>query len=756
MKTNFTVFRKSYLFIVALQLFSSAIFAEGSRELNASTSVDAFRVFLSYTEPAGAAAPGVVGWYRVTDQDYIEAKNSFYVFARAGEKICLASSALGLGGQTTPTFVRRGSIRLYSPFGILVMDTTRPDVATNAGLMPAGVGSKLKENQGPFGLYSGGGGLGYKAIVYTVPIGGDGIYRVEMISPRSDQSSSEYSIPNPGLVPRASADFNQYSNNACISAFDISVMNIQPHVVTGLPDSTLKLGRVYAEYMSLTGGRLERTINVTPAPNKEKYYYTQEYTLKILTYEGYRYDVSVDGMAPYGYFIYPDNVGVQLADGVTPAYESITYQPLAVVNRRVFKPSDPETSFERKHKMFLNEPDNAMPSTALSNNTLAWLYASYVASSYNYTLTYVLNQIPNPMSGWFRFDFPVDGVRYRITVDASNDNIFGNLNDTTLVGVTTTGINYLWWTGLDGNGAIVPSTAPTCLPVKIELLQGEMHIPLADVEMFRGGIQIKRINGGGTLPDYSIHWNDLPLNDNNNINPTYIKKTPQYGVSSASFAHRWEKQESIVNTIIVNATPVPTHTTDYGDNRYIDNWAFDTTNSKIYNGFICFSLLNINFLSFTIHKDQMQWELNNSNVTGNFIVEHSNDGITYKSIGTVTSKANKMGYDFTKSSNFEQGYFRIKLYTGTNTIYSKVMRVKEATSEISLYPNPANDYIIITSKDKGFKKLAIITIDGKIVMQKNIQNNEIIKVKQLPQGSYVAQLTNAHRETQFVKFQILK
>ncbi len=746
------VFKKCYLLLLALHFFASTIFAEGSRELNASMSNDAYRVFLSYTEPAGAAAPGVVGWYRITDLDYIEGKNSFYVYAKEGEKICLASSALGLGGLSSP-FVRRGSIKLYSPLGVLLMDTTKPDVATGAGLITAGVGSKQRENDGPFGLHNGGGGKGYKPIIFTVPLGGEGIYRVEIISPRSDQNSSEYTNPASGLaglVPKAKDDFNQYSNNACISAFDISVMNVQFNVGTGLMDSTLKLGRVYADYMSLTGGRLNRVV----AGNN--YYFTQEYTLKILTFEGYRYDVSVNGMAPYGYFIYADNVGMQLVDGITPAYESIAYQGAGVTpltNRRVMKPGDPETNFEHKHKMYFNEPDNTMPNTATSNGNTVWLYKDWVTTNYNYTLTYILNQTPNPMAGWFRFNFPIEGVRYRVIVDVSNDNIFGNLNDTTITSITTNGINYLWWSGLDGNGAAVPNTV--CIATKIELLQGEMHVPLADVEMFRGGIQIKRINGGGTLPDYNIHWNDLPLNDNTELGsptPPYMKKTPNYGVSSASFAHRWEKQQNNV----VNYSNNPTHTIDYGDNRYMDNWAFDTSNSKIYDGFICYNLLNIDFVDFSLNKNQLQWEVNNNAVNGTFTVEHSFDGKAYYSIGSVLSIANKITYAFTKNNNLEQGYFRIKLHTGVKTIYSKVIRLKNTITRMNLYPNPANDYIVINYDDKAIQKLTIFTIDGKVVMEKTVHNNEVIKVKHLLKGAYVAQLTNTNKEAQFIKFQISK
>jgi Secretion system C-terminal sorting domain len=719
MKKNF--YYSFLLMLSSVFLCINSTYAEGSRDLNLSTSIDAYRVMLSYAKPVTGSTSSV-GWYRITALDSLEARNSFFVYAKEGEQIAVASSALGIG--TT------GAIKLYSYTGSLLFHWTAPG-SLGEGRMPAGAGSKRIENQGPNGLDSGGLG-GYRPLIYTVPTGGTGIYRVEFISPdETNGSTSSYSVS--GLMPRANADFVQQTTNVLIAAFDVSIIS----------GGALIKGRMFTEFMSLTGGELRRSSGPL------RYYFTENYTVYILNHQGYKYEMSVNGLAPYGYFLYADDVGMQLNDGVTPAYESTSYSPTRPNNRRIFRTEEPETDFEHHHKIFMNMPDPTMPDSATRNGVKSWLLTPLNPASYSYTLTYVLQQIPNPYSGWFRFNFPTNGTRYRVFIDLNGDGVFGNGNDVILSGTTTSGVNYLWWDGLDGAGVAVPTSV--CVAAKIEFISGEIHLPLADAEMFRKGIQIKRLNGGGTVPNYNIHWNDLPLNDNTNIYGTYVKKTPAYGTSSFGFTHRWEVNETGVANYFDS-----THRILYGDNRFMDNWAYDTSNVKTYLAFICGSLLNTKFVHFSIHNKMLLWEIDNTS-RGKFDIEYSADGIYFTSIWQTTCVDALLKYSFTASS-LNTGFYRIKYTSTANKItYSEIIKTTSATnSGITIYPNPAKDYIDIKGVTGTYMNIQITNSCGELVVtEKNIANSRL-SVKKLPSGTYFVKINDAQNNLlKTLKFQIV-
>jgi hypothetical protein len=717
MKTNFFLI---LLFTTASLLFTGSLRAEGSRELNNSTRTDAFRIFLSYTNPV-TGTTSTPGWYRITSLDSIEARNYFYVYARVGDSICVASSALGVGTS--------GAIQIYGPGGALLQTYTAPQTIggiPNHGLMPSGAGSKAIENQGPFGLYNGGTG-GYRPL--TIVAATAGVYRITFISPDPASSASNY-FNNPTLVPRANADFNQTTNNTLISAFDVSIIK----------NGVIVPGRMFTDYMSLSGGDLRRTNGGI------SYYFTEYFTLRVLTREGYRYNVSYNGVAPYGYFIYADNVGMQLNDGINPAYESIIYQPTRPANRRIFKPGDPETDYETKHKIFFNEPDNTMPATATSGGATTWLYSTWSATTYNTTVTYLLTQIPNPLSGYFQFGFTVPGVRFKIYLDLNKDNIYGNAQDYILSGITDTPATYLYWDGLDSSGNPVTLGALDCYNMKIEFLSGEMHIPLTDAENFRNGLEIARLNGNNTSvrPDSTVHWNDLPLNDNTNLSGSFVKRTPAAGVWSNGGVHRWERTEP-ASPPTFGYTGSPTHpsTVYYGDNRYMDTWAYDTLNSKIYTGFLCYSILGDMIGSVGIQNNGSRYLLNWKQLqdgAGGFTVDYSYNGTQFYTAKTLNAQNRNyvFGYDVTALAQGQPRiFFRIVYTNGAKKEISPIKSIKqEGITRLQVLQNTGSIQLI-TQNMSAPLSIRISDAGGRIITRQQAHfNSSTVSTSQFQPGVY--------------------
>lgn len=77
--------------------------------------------------------------------------------------------------------------------------------------------------------------------------------------------------------------------------------------------------------------------------------------------------------------------------------------------------------------------------------------------------------------------------------------------------------------------------------------------------------------------------------------------------------------------------------------------------------------------------------------------------------------------------------------------YNNVGINENLNNACNIYPNPANDIINIELNNNSYSIINIISIDGKIVMEKNIENaNQKFDVSNLKSGIYFIRLTNAN------------
>jgi hypothetical protein len=72
-------------------------------------------------------------------------------------------------------------------------------------------------------------------------------------------------------------------------------------------------------------------------------------------------------------------------------------------------------------------------------------------------------------------------------------------------------------------------------------------------------------------------------------------------------------------------------------------------------------------------------------------------------------------------------------------------------SDLRVYPNPANDYIVFNSTEQSI--VSIYTIEGKKVMEKLVKANGSINIQELTSGQYIAKVKigNNERTLRFMK-----
>ncbi len=170
------------------------------------------------------------------------------------------------------------------------------------------------------------------------------------------------------------------------------------------------------------------------------------------------------------------------------------------------------------------------------------------------------------------------------------------------------------------------------------------------------------------------------------------------------------------------------------------------------------SLLPVTLNSFTgIATDkqvQLNWETTAEINSDAFIIERSTDGTAFVAIDKINAVNNNTGnkYGYTdKTANSGKNYYRLKMLDNDGHFeYSKTILVKTAVSitdnTISMYPNPARDYIIINHLHAGNNdQVQLVNLHGTIILRKQLAAGSFqtrIDVSSLPKGVYEMVWTN--------------
>ena len=405
--------------------------------------------------------------FRTDTNGGIPRRTIIKVYANAGETIDLGSSAVGRGG---------GRINYRDPSGTA-------GSCDAAGL----IANRAEEAAGP------GDGTGgtFVPCRVTVGAGQDGIWEVDFVSP--DVNSGANPPPIAGT-----ANWTQGSAGM-VAAWDVTVRNS-----AGTPI----LGRVYANYYAFNIGGNGRSLS-------------SEFF--VLTKEGYRYSIDLNGSDPYGFIFFANRNGffdASSGDSIFRSLQFVGNNPGQLPAGYGFhNPNDPDIGIYITHKTFINNPDASMPSVANSPTGSTWLYSlptpPPVPSNFQFT---GIEGTPGqagttPLGGTLSFDSTSQSA-YGITIDLSGNGVYGDGNDRTFLGRSVVGANSVFWDGLDGNGTpVVPSSIP--YSVRINQYAGEAHFPMIDVEQSPSGIILERLNNPSGTTSSSDDPNNIYYDDRN-------------------------------------------------------------------------------------------------------------------------------------------------------------------------------------------------------------------------------------------------
>lgn len=452
-----------------------------------------------------------------------------YVYAKAGESIGLASSAQGSGNAR---------IYLYAPNGTAVINNSTAGNIPNRAAELAG--PKLPNGTGAANTYT--------PVYYTVPAGGEGIYKVEFTA-RDTQTST--------TTIAANANWTQSTNEA-IMAWEVSVAS----------GSTFVKGRVYTTVLNLNNGNI--------SPNTQGF----EGIFYVLTKDGYIYRVNNNGNNGMYFTFMVNNNGFLDTNG-DPIYKSLN--TTSNLGGQVHDPNNADTAKQITHKMFYTQPSSDLPVSAPGGPTSGgstWLKNAVVTPDVTGVKLIGVEGTPGQVSnkgGFVEFMAATQGNYTIVIASTSSPATFVTRQ---LMGAASAGLNKIPWDGKDGVGNLLP---PGSVPAKLTVqLQGaEVHFPFFDMEYNTSGLILELLdhNNLNNVVSNIVYWNDTGISlatspgsgaeafrrrsdpVNNSHLPPALGGTSSNGISSAVNGHIWGQGATGTSG-------------QFGDNRSIDTWTF--------------------------------------------------------------------------------------------------------------------------------------------------------------------------------------
>lgn len=153
---------------------------------------------------------------------------------------------------------------------------------------------------------------------------------------------------------------------------------------------------------------------------------------------------------------------------------------------------------------------------------------------------------------------------------------------------------------------------------------------------------------------------------------------------------------------------------------------------------------------------ELNWTVMNEENFFKYELQHSLDSRNFTTFTSVAGKNNvsvETKYQaFHNNPTFGKNYYRLKMIDKDGTIkYSAIRLINFGKgTQISVYPNPATDFIniSISKADNKSTTIHLVNMFGQIVQQKAITNNGQFDIRNLTPGTYIVVIdSNGEKET---------
>lgn len=158
----------------------------------------------------------------------------------------------------------------------------------------------------------------------------------------------------------------------------------------------------------------------------------------------------------------------------------------------------------------------------------------------------------------------------------------------------------------------------------------------------------------------------------------------------------------------------------------------------------------------------ISWTTDMEANSNRFEIERSFDGISWTKIAAVSAKGNSsIAANYSYNDNMKVSgnvSYRLRMVDNDETsLYTAIRTIKaEGAVQMSIYPNPATNYVVIRTTDNVTKNVQLINQNGQIVKQANGTNYINMMVTGLPMGNYYVKVSDSSNAAHTFKLVIAK
>jgi Secretion system C-terminal sorting domain len=160
------------------------------------------------------------------------------------------------------------------------------------------------------------------------------------------------------------------------------------------------------------------------------------------------------------------------------------------------------------------------------------------------------------------------------------------------------------------------------------------------------------------------------------------------------------------------------------------------------------------------HTVDLQWTTATEQNSKDFVIERSQDGVNWSSIGQVAAAGNSqesLQYNYVDQTPMTgANYYRLQeVAEDGSSVYSEIRSVEFTGTAIAVnwYPNPTHDQVTLTSSSP-LQSITLISLDGRILQTaQGFTSGQAIDLSRYPFGIYFLIIRTADGQTQTAKIE---
>jgi type IX secretion system substrate protein len=160
------------------------------------------------------------------------------------------------------------------------------------------------------------------------------------------------------------------------------------------------------------------------------------------------------------------------------------------------------------------------------------------------------------------------------------------------------------------------------------------------------------------------------------------------------------------------------------------------------------------------HTVDLQWTTATEQNSKDFVIERSQDGVNWNSIGQVAAAGNSqesLQYNYVDQTPMTgANYYRLQeIAEDGSSVYSEIRSVEftGTTIAVNWYPNPTHDQVTLTSSST-LQSITLISLDGRILQTaQGFSSGQSVDLSRYPFGIYFLIIRTADGQTQTAKIE---